>query len=198
MKKKKIGVYLIKNNMTLRVRVGSAKDINKRFSNYRAKLRGGNGNKLMQQDFNEYGEGSFEFIILEECKVSELFEKEKKWMKEYADCINYNVNKIKNVNKKVRRGIEAKNYKEKRSKITSGENNGHNTKLSEQDVIKIKYMLEDGVKQNIITDKFNISPGLVSNIKKGRRWASVKIDKEKVVPTAIDTTDFSASTNALM
>lgn len=35
------GVYLIKNNATKRVRIGSATDIDKRFSHYKAMIKAG-------------------------------------------------------------------------------------------------------------------------------------------------------------
>lgn len=175
-KKRIDGVYLIKNNITLRVRVGSAKDIPKRFSNYLARLRGGIANKQMQEDYNEYGEQSFEFIILEECAVKDLFKREQYYQNLYDDVAKYNVNKVRNTDKKIRRGKEAKNYKEKRSKITSGENNGHCTKLTEDDVKEIKQMLADRVKQTVIAKKFDVSQTLIWNIKEGNRWASVSLN----------------------
>lgn len=198
-KKRNDGVYLIKNNVTLRVRVGSAKDIQKRWSNYLSKLRGGSGNKLMQQDYNDYGEQSFEFIVLEECNVAELFKREQYWYKQYSDCAMYNKNKIRNTDKKIRRGKEAKKYKTERSKITSGENNGHNTKLSKEDVFEILDMLENGVPKRIIEEKFHICKGYTNRIgydrwvKEYNEWT-----KNKVVSTAIDTTIMSTPASVHM
>ncbi|MBY6996503.1 endonuclease [Clostridium botulinum] len=169
------GVYLIKNNITLRVRVGSAKDVNKRWSNYLAKLRNGTANKLMQEDYNWYGEDSFEFIILEECNVKDLFKREQYWFNQYNDCAMYNRNKVRNVNKKIRRGIEAKKYKEERSKITSGENNGHNVKLTKQDVKEIKKKLKKGVKQVNLAEQYKVSSTHIWNIKNGIRWNSIQV-----------------------
>ncbi|PJI09958.1 MULTISPECIES: GIY-YIG nuclease family protein [Clostridium] len=164
MSKVKIGIYLIKNNITRRVRVGSSKDIKRRFSNYKAKLRGGCANKLMQQDYNEYGEKSFEFIILKECNVKDLYKMEKYYLDLYSDCAMYNKNAIKNLNKKIRRGKEAANYRQKRSAITSGENNGHNTKLSKENVFEILDMIQDGVNKNVIEIKFDICKGYTNRI----------------------------------
>lgn len=169
------GVYLIKNNITLNVRVGSAKDVYKRWSNYLSKLRNGTGNKLMQEDYNNNGEQSFEFIILEECNVKELFKREQYWLKQYSDCAMYNKNNVVNVNKKTRVGREAKNYKEKRSRITSGEKNGNNTKLSIEDVKQIKMLLEKGIKQIDLSAQYCVSPTLIWNIAHGNRWGSVQI-----------------------
>lgn len=165
------GVYLIKNNITLRVRVGSAKDINKRFSNYKARLRGGIANKLMQEDYNNYGEQSFEFIVLEECNVADLFKREQYYLDLYADCAKYNKNRIIDTAKKIRRGKEAKNYKAKRSGITSGILNG-NAKLNEDDVINILEMLEKKISRKEIAIKYNINANYIGRIGKDR-WVKV-------------------------
>lgn len=179
-KKRIDGVYLIKNNITKKVRIGSAKNIHKRFSNYKATLRKGNAPKLMQKDYNDFGEASFEFIILEVCKVTELFEREKYWQEQYEDCKMYNKNKIANIDKKIRRGLEAKKYKEKRSSVTSGENNGNNSKLKSEDVKEIRRMLlMERYTVAEIAEMFNCSKGLIYNIKTNYRWNSVQLsDKE--------------------
>lgn len=199
-KKKIIGVYLIKNIVTKRVRVGSAKDIIKRFSNYKAILRNGTANKLMQQDFNEFGEQSFEFILLEECKVKDLYIRERYYLELYKDCAMYNKNAIKNLEKKIRRGKEAKNYKKKRSSVTAGENNGHNTKLSKEKIFEILDMDSASVERKIIATKFNINPCYISRI--GRdRWVKEYIDwletRKGTTPNRIDIVPaLSVSSNA--
>lgn len=180
-KKRIDGIYLIKNNITRRGRVGSAKDIYKRFSNYKSALRNGNANELMQQDFNDYGEQSFEFIILEECNVADLFKREKYYQDLYSDCAKYNKNRVVNTTKKIRRGKEAKNYKEKRSAITSGSKNGNNSKLSENDVKDIRKMLLLGeYTQSKIAEIYNCSQTLIFNIKVNNRWASVQLSEEEI------------------
>jgi group I intron endonuclease len=188
MSKKRIdGVYLIKNNVTKRVRVGSAKNVPKRFSNYKARLRNGNGNKLMQQDFNWHGEQSFDFILLEECKVKDLYIREKCYLELYKDCAMYNKNAIENVEKKIRRGREAKAYKEKRSVVTSGENNGHNTKLSKENVFDILDMDLQGIERKIIAEKFDIYPGYISRLGKDRwkkEYKEWKENRKGTIPTS--------------
>lgn len=172
-KKRVDGVYLIKNNETLKVRVGSAKDIAKRFSNYKSRLKSGNGNKLMQDDYNEYGLLSFEYIILEECLVRDLYKREQYWLEEYADCCMYNKNKVVNTEKKIRTGKEAKNYKIKRSLVTSGEKNGHCTILNVQTASEILWLKNNTkIKQKDIAIMYGCKPTMVSNIGKSR-WKNV-------------------------
>jgi len=200
-KKRIDGVYLIKNNETLKVRVGSAKDIAKRFSNYKSRLKSGNGNKLMQSDYNEYGLLSFEYIILEECNVKDLFKREQFWLEEYADCAMYNKNRVVNTEKKIRTGREAKNYKAKRSLVTSGEKNGHCTILTAQTAGEILWLKNNTkMKQKDIATMYGCSPTLVSNVGK-YKWKNVteimpltyvEIEKEIVsIPVLSTSNDYA-------
>lgn len=202
-KKRIDGVYLIKNIVTGKVRVGSAKNVPKRFSNYKARLRNGNGNKLMQEDYNWYGEQSFHFILLEECKVKDLYLRERYYLELYKDCAMYNKNAIKNCEKKIRRGKEAKKYKEKRSAVTSGENNGHNTKLSKANVFEILNMDSSGIDRKSIAQKYEIYPSYISRIGKDRwvkefkEWEEIEKEAKSIgVDIASQASDTLASVNA--
>lgn len=61
--------------------------------------------------------------------------------------------------------------------MPKGENNGR-AKLTEKQVIEIKGLLNGGVKIVDITKRFNISQGVVSNIKAGRIWKHLNIKEE--------------------
>lgn len=169
------GVYLIKNNINLKVRVGSASNCDKRFSTYKAELRNAskNANKNMQSDYNEFGEQSFDFIILEECTEEDLFKREQFWLKEYSDCAMYNKNRVVNTNKKVST-VEEKEIKRKsRSKATSGVMNGHCTVLTELKASEILWLKNNTkMKQKDIAVLYGCSPNLVSRIGKDR-WKNV-------------------------
>jgi DNA invertase Pin-like site-specific DNA recombinase len=54
----------------------------------------------------------------------------------------------------------------------TGELNG-NARLRKEDILEIKQMLKDGIKQAIIANKFGISETHIYNIKHGLRWSSV-------------------------
>ncbi|GCD13154.1 GIY-YIG nuclease family protein [Clostridium tagluense] len=167
-------VYLIKNNVTLKCRVGSCKNVKKRWSNYKSRLKSGNGNKLMQEDYNNYGIQSFDFVILEELNVKDLFKREQFWLEEYADCAMYNKNRVVNVDKKIRTGREAKNYKNKRSLVTSGEKNGHCTVLTEQKASEILWLKNKSkIKQIDIAEMYGCKPTMVSRIGNDR-WINVE------------------------
>lgn len=168
------GVYLIKNNITKRIRIGSATDIAKRFSHYKSQLANGLGNKNMVEDVVNYGLDSFEFIILEECSVEDLFKTEQKYMNLYSDCFDkdygYNSNRVLKREKYIRNLEEQRAYKEKRSKITSGINNGHCTTLNQEKANEILWLkLNTKMKYKDIAELYGCSTNMVSRIM-GDRW----------------------------
>ena len=62
-------VYLLKNKMTKRIYVGRSRMPQTRFEKHMSDLRANRHiNDLMQTDFNEYGQESFEIEIVEQNK----------------------------------------------------------------------------------------------------------------------------------
>lgn len=61
------GVYYIECKVNKKKYVGSAQDLNGRKVEHFKTLRNNQNNKLLQEDFNKYGEENFEFVIVEEC-----------------------------------------------------------------------------------------------------------------------------------
>lgn len=167
------GVYLIKNNVTKRIRIGSATDIAKRFSHYKSSLKAGNGNKLMVEDVLNYGLDSFEFIVLEECSIEKLFEREAYYQNLYSDCFKkdygYNSNRVRKREKYIRSLEEQREYKEKRSKITSGELNGHCTILNQEKANEILWLkINTDMRNKDIAKMYDCNPNMVSRIGKDR------------------------------
>lgn len=191
------GVYLIKNNVTKSVRVGSAKDIQKRFSSYKADLRNGNANRIMQRDFNFFGEQSFDFIILEECTIENLFEMEKYYLEKVYDNVKfYNVNRVMNTEKKIRTSEEANIYRQARSKLTSGTKNGMCSVLTEQTASEILWLKENTkMPQGEIGEIYGCKGNLVSRIGKDR-WSNVTATKPMWVKE-IDCTLIQTTSNAI-
>jgi len=71
------GIYSIENKNTNRCYVGSSKFIYKRIAHHLWELRNNrHPNIYFQHSFNKHGEGAFEVIILEECLIDELRDKE--------------------------------------------------------------------------------------------------------------------------
>lgn len=173
------GVYLIKNNITKRIRIGSATDVMKRFSNYKSNLSNAIGNAQMVEDVVNYGLDSFEFIILEECSIEKLFEREAYYQNLYSECFDkdygYNSNRVRKRDKYIRNLEEQREYKEKRSRITSGENNGHCTTLNQDKANEILW-LKNNTKITLkkIAEIYGVSSTLIGNIGKSRWKNSVE------------------------
>lgn len=172
------GVYLIKNNVTKRIRIGSATDIAKRFSNYKSNLKNGIGNAKMVEDVLNYGLDSFEFIVLEECSIEKLFEREAYYQNLYSDCFKkdygYNSNRVRKREKYIRNLEEQREYKEKRSKITSGEKNGHCTTLTQKKANEILWLkLNTKMKYKDISELYGCSSNMVSRIMSDRWMNSI-------------------------
>ena len=71
-KKAIAGVFQIKNNENGMVLIEESSDIPSRWNRHRTELRfGSHRNKLLQKDWNEWGEENFKFSILSELEQKE-------------------------------------------------------------------------------------------------------------------------------
>lgn len=190
--KRVYGIYAIINTINGKMIIGNAQDINKRWSNYKTMLANGEyGNKYLQEDVDIYGVDNFEFKVLEYCqRKADLSKQEKYWM-DYYNTRNrefgYNINDIKKLKKKVRRGKEAKNFKAKRSEITKGINNGH-CNTEEDIVIRIKAMIEMGMRNKDIVEIVGVSQNKVTKIRNKIRWPHIDIND--YIVTGVDGIEF--------
>ena len=79
-----IGIYSIKNIVNGKVYIGSSNNIQKRFRKHKTELNTKtHSNKYLERAYEKYGKDNFEFIILEECSLQELIEKEISYIKKY-------------------------------------------------------------------------------------------------------------------
>jgi group I intron endonuclease len=95
----KSGIYLIKNIANNKVYVGSAINIDKRWSLHKRELKEGNHHScLLQRAWDKYGEQSFKFEILEEvANPQHLLAYEQVYLdyyKSYEDDKGYNICKV--------------------------------------------------------------------------------------------------------
>lgn len=79
-----IGIYKIENKVNGKVYIGQSIDINTRWYNHRRELNGNrHHNEHLQYAWNKYKENNFEFIIIEECKIEDIDNKEIYWIDYY-------------------------------------------------------------------------------------------------------------------
>lgn len=171
MKQKISGIYLIEDIVTGNAYAGQSKDIGKRWSHHASFMKNNEHKyKELQEAYNEDCK-RIKYTILEECKASELQEREDWWFNYIPKVEGWNL-----INKQ-RKGGASKSVTDtsNMSKAQTGENNGHNTKLSVEDVKEIKKMLSNCFKPSAIAEKFGVSLGLIYGIKNKTRWASVEV-----------------------
>ena len=66
------GVFQIKNNKNGRVLIEASPDIQSKWNRHRTELRfGSHRNKVLQKDWNEYGEENFIFSVLSQLEVKD-------------------------------------------------------------------------------------------------------------------------------
>lgn len=79
-----VGIYKIENKVNGKIYVGQSIDIDTRWYNHRNELNGNRHcNEHLQNAWNKYGENSFEFIIIEECTLDNIDEREIYWIDYY-------------------------------------------------------------------------------------------------------------------
>ena len=71
------GIYYIQNKITKQLYIGQSISLHERLLDHKNKLRKNkHHNTYLQNSFNKYGEGNFEFKVLEHCEPSQLDELE--------------------------------------------------------------------------------------------------------------------------
>lgn len=86
------GVYEVKNTKTGKLYIGSSRNIKKRWSHIISSLRGGYGQRVMQQEFLVHGEQSLQFTVLENVsELSTLKEREQFYLDHVPEEYKYNI-----------------------------------------------------------------------------------------------------------
>lgn len=128
----RIGIYGIKNLINDKIYVGkTGMNFGDRWDNHKALLRNNNhDNKHLQNAWNKYGEENFEFVVLEDCNIDELNDKEIYWIKYYRESgLAYNIhdggdggnNLGKHLSEETKRKIGEKNRINMLGKVFSDE-----------------------------------------------------------------------------
>ena len=145
-------IYLLYNKTTGNRYIGATNNLNRRKMHHLSELRNNkHGNRLLQTDFDEYGEDSFEFVALRYCSKRELFRVEQQFLEwcnpEYniVDHENpfsdlfYKNTRSEETNKKRSESLKkfhktekGQEYLKKRSKEWKGKNNPIHSLSSDQ------------------------------------------------------------------
>lgn len=90
----RIGIYGIKNKVNNNIYIGkTGMNFGDRWDSHRSLLRGNKHfNQYLQRAWNKYGEENFEFIVIEDCSVDELNDKERYYIQLYREQnLSYNL-----------------------------------------------------------------------------------------------------------
>lgn len=150
-----IGIYSITNIINNKKYIGYSIDIARRWQTHKRDLKNNkHENEHLQNAYNLYGEDSFVYEIIEECKENQLKEHEKYWIKYYNSKENgYNMsdggdgilNPPEDVRKKISEGLKGSKNGMYGVHLT-GEKNGMYGKHHTEETKKI---LSEQAKQRI-------------------------------------------------
>ena len=198
--KDKIGIYLIENKSNGKVYIGqTSMRFYKRFLHHCWKLRNNaHDNKMLQEDFNNFGESEFQFKVIEVLdKKSEAFDTlEIKYIEDYKTrCGVYNIQKggkksgmtgvamsestkkkIGDKNKINMTGRKAsEETKKKMSESRTGLVRKDLCKLSDEMARKIKEMLMNGQRPSEVAKAIGVDYRIVNNIFSNNTYKHIKI-----------------------
>ena len=145
------GIYKITNQITQKIYVGQAQDIQRRWQDHRRDAQNYSRSEILKnplyQDIKKYGLENFTFEIVEECAISELDEKEKYWICYYNSFYTgYN-------------------------RTEGGQNAPHPVKMTDKLFEQIIYDLKNTLlSTEEIGKKNNISGRMVRDINRGISW----------------------------
>lgn len=149
-----IGIYKITKISNGKSYIGQSNDIERRFKEHQTK---GELSRIpVDVAIKKYGINAFTYEILEQCQLEQLNERETYWI-QYYDTVNNGYNcSIGGNNQSI------------------GENNGK-SKLTEQDVIKIRTAYANHKKQKEIYEEYKdiISFSYFQNLWQGHSWKHI-------------------------
>lgn len=84
-----VGIYAIHNTVSDKYYIGQSQDIDNRWIKHRSSLKNNrHENSHLQHAYNKYGQENFEYIVVEECDIQCLDEKEIMYIKKYDSYYN--------------------------------------------------------------------------------------------------------------
>ena len=149
-----IGIYKIENLNDGKIYIGQSNDIARRF--YEHMTKGASSRIPVDEVIQKEGPASFSYEIVEECAIEDLNEREKFWIKFFrANTYGYNKNE---------------------GGLTDliGSHNP-NSKLTENDVVKIRQAYNNHLKQKDVYEEYKdiISFSYFQNVWQGKAWGHI-------------------------
>lgn len=139
-----IGIYLIQNKINGHCYVGQSIDIARRWRSHRNSAEN-NENSPLYRAMRKYGIENFDFLILEECLVEELDEKEILYINKYNS------------------------YFDGYNQTLGGAQYSHNVKISDTDYEEIvDFLVNSNLSQKDIAKKFSVGEDTISEINTGK------------------------------
>lgn len=172
----KTGIYKILSP-TKRIYIGQSKNIDERISRYK-KLQCCKTQLFLYRSFLKYDveNHQFEILVRGDYSKQELNNLETNFIKEfnsYNGWENGGLNLTTGGDSyEFDESVRLKMSETRKRKIAEGQ---LNSKLTIENVIEIKKLLLQKVKQIDIAKKFNVQPSTISEIKAGRSWKNINI-----------------------
>jgi group I intron endonuclease len=168
---RKSGIYQIKNLTTGKFYIGSATNVNKRFTQHKDDLRKGvHDNRYLQNAWNKYGEQDFAFSVLEYCEKDKLLKLEQSWFN-WTDCCNRN--KGYNINPNAGSNLGIKFSYDARVNMS----NGQKANLNINHLIKINKLAADANRGKAVPDNIKLK---ISKSLTGRKLKETHVDKVSI------------------
>lgn len=178
----KIGIYQIVNRVNQKRYIGSSIRLQGRKKRHFSELNCNiHHSQALQRAYNKYGKENFDFLILEYCEAVKLLEREQY----YIDTLNPEYNICKTVGnclgvkhseetitkrtqsiKKYWEDLDLKTPFSKHSRNKKKEVNSNIREEKEQRNLQIIADLELGIRQDVIAEKYNLSPSVITQLKK--------------------------------
>jgi group I intron endonuclease len=184
----KIGIYQIRNKLNNKSYIGSSKNLLNRWAKeHKPSLRNNKHyNSHLQHAWNKYGESNFEFIILEECLIEKLSEREEYWIENYGVWNrNYGYNLSRYVNGRL---IISEETRKKMSQAAienweKEKDNYYNSGIR----LKIVQLFQEGISKAKISKQLKIDRNTVYSILEYHKLHTntgkgkiIKLTKEKI------------------
>jgi len=175
----KSGIYQIRNKVNGKSYIGSSTRLNKRWKRHLTDLKCNVHHSLaLQRAFHKYGYDNFEFIILENCEENLLLEREQYYLDNLKP--EYNICSIAGNCLGIKQSEETKEKRKlSNSKYWDSVGRKHKDKIKvireqnflikqqrEQRNIQIVEDLKSGIRQDVIAEKYNLSPSVITQLKK--------------------------------